>query len=114
MKTSAYKDPVKIQNMTMISDKIITGFFVVVFGILWYLSTKSYVKPENYTIVIYDLFGKEVKMTEIRTQFSTINVARSYLTEYQQRFPHLSFTLAVIMPQMKNNRISNIFQINHK
>ena len=114
MKTSAYKDPVKIQNMTMISDKIITGFFVVIFGILWYLSTKSYVKPENYTIVIHDLFGKEVRMTEIRTHFSTISVARSYLTEYQQRFPHYEFSLAVFMPQIKNNRLSNIFQVNHR
>ena len=95
-------------------DKIITGFFVIIFGILWHLSTKSYVKPENYTIVIHDLFGKEVKMTDIRTKFNTVDVARSYLAEYQQRFPHYNFSLAVFMPQIKNNRLSNIFQINHR
>ena len=114
MKTSAYKDPAKIQNMVTIPDKIVTGFFVIVFGILWYLSVKSYVKPRNYTITIHDVFGKEVKMTEIRTQFNTISVARSYLAEYQQRFPHYSFSLAVFMPQMKNNRFSSIFQINQR
>ena len=111
---SAYKDPVKIQSRTMILDKIVTGFFVIVFGILWYLSTKSYVKPEKHTIVIHDIFGKEVKITEIRTQFSTINVARSYLTEYQQRFPQYSFSLAVFMPQIKNSKLSSIFQIIHR
>ena len=98
----------------MISDKVVTGFFVFIFGILWYLSTKSYVKPEKYTIVVHDIFGKEVKIPEIRTQFNTVNVARSYLAEYQQRFPHHSFSLAVFMPQIKNNRLSNIFQINHR
>ena len=111
---SAYKDPVKIQSRIMILDKMVTGFFVIVFGILWYLSTKSYVKPEKHTIVIHDIFGKEVKITEIRTQFSTINVARSYLTEYQQRFPQYSFSLAVFMPQIKNSRLSSIFQIIYK
>ena len=100
--------------MTAISDKIITGFFVVIFGILWYLSTKSYVKPENYTIIAHDVFGKEASMEEIRTQFNTANVARSYLAEYQQRFPHYNFSLAVFMPEMRNNRIAKILQMNQR
>ena len=112
MKISAYKDPVKIQNMTTRSDKIVTGFFVIIFGILWYFTTKSYVKPENYTIIVHDIFGTEVKMKEIRTKFGTINVARSYLADYQQRFPHYNFSLAVFMPKTKNNMISKIFQTN--
>ena len=98
----------------MIIDKIITGFFVLIFAILWYLSTKSYIKPERYTIVIYDLFGKEVRIAEIRTQFNTVNVARSYLAEYQRRFPQYSFSLAVFMPQIKSSRLSSIFQMDHR
>ena len=114
MRISAYKDPVKIQCRIMILDKLVTGFFVIVFGILWYLSTKSYAKPEKFTLVIHDVFGKEVKIKDIRTQFSTINVARSYLTEYQQRFPQYSFSLAVFMPEIKCSRLSSIFQTIHR
>ena len=114
MRMSAYKDPVKIQSRMMILDKMATGFFVIVFGILWYLSVRSYVKPEKHTIVIHDPFGNEVKITEMRTQFSTINVARSYLAEYQQRLPQYGFSLAVFMPQIKNSRLSSIFQIIHR
>lgn len=95
--TSAYKVPVENHHMKKILDKIITGFFIVTLGLLWYCSTKYYVKPNNYSIVIYDIFGKQVEMDNLRTNFKTHKVTQSYILEYQKRFPHYNFSMAVEM-----------------
>ena len=107
---SAYKDPVENQHMKKILDKLVTGFFVVTLGILWYCSTKYYVKPNHYSIVIYDVFGKPVNTNEIRTEFQTKQVAQSYISEYQNRFPHYDFGLGCELPQIKVNLFQKIFR----
>ena len=109
---SAYKDPVENQRMKKILDKIITGFFVGILGILWYCSTKYDVKPNRYNVIIYDVFGNEVKLDEIRTDFSTIKVTQSFITEYQKRFPHYDFTMALEMPEIKRKNVLKIFKKN--
>ena len=91
--------------MNKIADKFITGFFVVLLGSLWYFSTKYYVKPTHYNIVIYDLLGKEFKIEEIRTEFKTKNVAISYVREYKNRFPNYDFSLAEEIPQIKERKV---------
>ena len=91
--------------MKKISDKIVTGFFVLVFGVLWYFSTKCYVKPDKYNIVIYDLFGEEQKLDGIRTSFKTIEVATSFLNEYKKNIPHYEFSIAESIPEIKRRTI---------
>lgn len=91
--------------MKKIADKFITGFFVVLLGSLWYLSTKYYVKPNQYNIIIYDPLGKEFKIEEIRTEFKTKKVAISYVREYKNRFPNYDFSLAEEIPQIKGRKI---------
>ena len=39
--------------MRKIFDKLVTGFFIIVLGSLWYC-TKCFVKPSEYKIIIYD------------------------------------------------------------
>jgi len=85
---SAYKDPVESQDMKKIPDRCVTGFFVATLGILWYFSTRYYVKPNNHTVIIYDVFGKQIKLDEIRSNFKTHKVALSYISEYKRRFTH--------------------------
>ncbi|MBS1268046.1 MAG: hypothetical protein MAG458_00764 [Nitrosopumilus sp.] len=97
--------------MWEIADKIITGFFVVVLGALWYCSTKYYVKPNDYEIIIYDIFGKQIKIKEIRTKFKTSKVAKSHVREYKKRLPHYDFTIAIDEPNIKQNSIPRIFKI---
>lgn len=87
--------------MKEILDKIVTWFFVIVLGILWY-STKRNIKPNEYTIVIYDVFGKQVKTNEIRVNFKTQKVAQSYILEYQKNFPHYNFSINTEIPEIKN------------
>ncbi len=112
--TSAYKDPVENHYVQKIADKFITGFFVVTLGILWYCSTRYYVKPKECTIVIYDVFGKQVKINELRTNFKTKEVAKSFISEYQKRFPHYDFSMAVETPEIKKNTVLRIFKKNYK
>jgi len=79
--------------MKKIFDKCITGFFVAVLGILWYCSTRYDVKSDQYTIIIYDIFGKEVEIDGVRTNFKIREVAQSHISEYKNRFQHYSFSI---------------------
>ena len=106
----AYKDPVENQHMKKIMDKLVTGFFVVVLGIIWYCSSKYQVKPNQYTILIYDVFGKQIKIDEIRTSFNTYKVTNSYIIEYKNRFPHYDFSMAEEMPEIKRKKVFRIFK----
>ncbi len=107
---SAYKDPVENQHMKKIMDKLVTGFFVMVLGILWYCSLKYNVKPNQYKIIIYDIFGNQIKIDGIRTSFSTYQVANSYISEYQNRFSHYDFSIASEIPEIKRKGLLRIFK----
>ncbi len=112
---SPYKDPVEIQHMKKFVDRIITGFFVLIFGILWFCSTQYYLKPKSYQVVIYDVYGKELNQNQIRTQFSNLEVARSFIKEYQDRFPHLCFSIKQEFPEIRKQMIFNkIIKRDHK
>jgi hypothetical protein len=106
---SAYKDPVENHHMKKIIDKFVTGFFVAVLRILWYCSSKYQITPNQYTIVIYDVYGNQTKIDRIRTSFSTYQVANSYILEYQNRFVNHNFSMATQMPEIKN-RLLVIFK----
>lgn len=111
---SPYKDPVEIHHMEKFFDKIITSFFVFVFAILWFCSTKYYVQPKGYNIMIYDIYGKESKPNGIRTRFSTQNVAFSYITEYQKTFSHLDFSIQSYIPELRKKTIFNILKKDYR
>ena len=110
----AYKDPVENQHMKKIIDKLVTGFFVVTLGIVVYYSSKYQVKPNQYTISIYNVFGKQIKIDEIRTSFSTYKVTNSYILEYQNRFPHYNFSMTEEMPEIKRKKPLRIFKRNQR
>lgn len=95
-------------------DKIITGFFVITLGALWYCSVRYHIRPKECSVVIYDVFGKETSIEEIRTDFKTREVAKSYILEYQKRFPHYSFSMATESPEIKNNTALRIFKKNYR
>lgn len=107
---SAYKDPVENQHMKKILDKFVTGFFVVLLGLLWYCSTKYYVRSNHYAVIIYNVFGEQIKIDEIRTEFKNYTVARSYISDYQKRFPHYDFSLTSDMYELKNSSVPRIFR----
>ena len=87
---------------------------MVVFGALWYFSAKYYVKPNQYSVIIYDVFGKQVELKEVRTDFKTHEVARSYITEYQKRFPHYNFSMKLEMPEIRRSSLLRILRNNQR
>jgi hypothetical protein len=97
--------------MEKILDKLVTGFFVVSLGILWYYSTRYHqVKQEQYRIAIHDVYGKQVRIDGVRTIFGTHRVATSYISEYQNRFPHYDFSMAAEIPEIKRSPLLRIFK----
>jgi len=88
--------------MRKILDKIVTGFFVVILGTLWYC-TKCFVKPNQYKIIIYDVLGNQVNVDGLRTSFNTSRVASSFISEYQNRFSQYKFSISSEMPIVKRN-----------
>ena len=88
--------------MRKIFDKVVTGIFVVVLGTLWYC-TKCFVKPSEYKIIIYDVFGNQINVDGIRTNFNTYKVANNFIAEYQKRFSQYNFSMASDMPIIKTN-----------
>ena len=61
--------------MKKILDKIVTGFFIIILGMLWYCSVEYYAKPNQYKIIISNIFGEQIETDEIRTNFRTYQVA---------------------------------------
>jgi len=96
--------------MKKILNKFVTGFFVITLGILWYCSSKYQVNPNQYMILIYDVVGNQIKIDEIRTSFSTYRVTNSYISEYQNRFPHYDFSMTAEMPKIKRKTLLEIFK----
>ena len=91
--------------MKKIFDKLVTGMFVLIFGILWIFTTQYYVKTKPNQIIAYDVYGRKVKPEEIRMKFQTNDVALSYIKEYQMSFPHLSFSLESYLPEIQKRSI---------
>jgi len=74
----------------------------MMFGILWYCSAKYQVNPSQYIVIVYDVFGRQTKIDGIRTRFKTLDVAQSYISEYQKCFEGFNFSTAQEIPLIKN------------
>ncbi len=96
--------------MKKIVDRIVTGFFVFVFGVLWFFSKKYHIKSDQYNIIVYDLLEKQVKLDGVRTSFKTKEVATSFLKEYKNRFTHYEFSIAETIPEFKRRTIFSILR----
>lgn len=80
---------------------MITGFFVFVFGTLWFCSTKYYVKPNTFRVLAFDKNGIYINQNEIRVCFSTLEAAFSYANDYQKLYPEQKFCVETLVPKFK-------------
>ena len=93
-------------------DKLITGFFIFVFGTLWFFSTRYYESPKKYSIIVYDVFGNQNTVDGLRTEFQTKQVATSFQKHYQKFFPQYNFSITSEFPMHGKRRIFSI--LNHR
>lgn len=98
-------------DLMKLLDRLATGVFVVFFGTLWLFTTKYYVQPEKHSIVVHDVFGREIAPHGLKTMFDRKDIASSFIKEYQKSFPQYSFNFASYIPEVKRktvfHRISN-------
>ncbi len=99
----------QIYKMRWVMDKIITGFFVLVFGSFWFFSTKFVSEPKQYRIFVIDSFGNEINIEGLRTIFKNREVASSFIHEYQKSYPMCNFMLADYLPVKYQRRVVCFF-----
>jgi tRNA 2-selenouridine synthase SelU len=97
-----------------ILDKIVTGFFIIILGMSLYYSVKYYAKPNQYKIIIYNIFGEQIETNEIRTNFRTHQIARNFISEYQKINPYYNFSVSEDISEIKTSSSFRIFKKNSK
>ena len=73
-------------------ESIILGI-VFVFFISWILKARPHNKPKDFAVQCFDVFGKEVTIDGLRTNFKSHDVAWSFMKEYKKSYPLYNFAL---------------------
>ena len=66
---------------------------VFAFAFAWLLKARPHNKPKSYSIVIFDVYGKETQIDGIRKDFKTHDVAWSFMKDYKKSYPLHNFAL---------------------
>lgn len=96
----------------------VTGFFREVGGVLmlvvvfafafsWFLRARPRNKPKKYSIVIFDVFGQQVDIDGLRTDFKNHDVAWSFMKMYKSDYPSHNFAMVA---DGKNTSKKTIFK----
>jgi hypothetical protein len=72
---------------------------VFVFALAWLLKARPHNRPKQYSIVVFDVFAKKIKIEGIRTQFKTHDVAWSFMKQYKKEYPLHNFALVSDLPK---------------
>ncbi len=51
---------------------------VFVFALTWLLKARPHNRPKKYTVIVFDVYGKESKIEGIRTEFKTHDVSLEF------------------------------------
>jgi hypothetical protein len=78
---------------------------VFVFAIAWLLKAKPHKKPQNYSLIVYDVFGNESTIDGLRTEFKTHDVAWSFMKHYKKSYPLYNFALVSDLPNSEKKTI---------
>lgn len=73
-------------------ETIILGA-VFVFALSWFLKARPHNRPKNYSIVVFDVYGRESEIKDIRTEFKTHDVAWSFMKQYKKAYPLYNFAM---------------------
>lgn len=73
-------------------ESIILGA-VFVFALAWLLKAKPHNRPKNYSVVTFDVYGKQTSIDGLRTEFKTHDVAWSFMKQYKKSYPLYNFAL---------------------
>ena len=66
---------------------------VCIFALTWLLKAKPHNRPKEYSIVIFDVYGRKSQIEGMRTKFKTHDVAWSFMKEYKKSYQLYNFAL---------------------
>ena len=78
---------------------------VFLFAFAWILKARPHNRPKNYSVVVFDVFGKETPLEGIRTEFKTHDVAWSFMKQYKKSYPLYNFALVSDLPKTTKRTI---------
>ena len=81
----------------MAGEYIILGS-IFAFALIWFLKARPHNRPKQYSVVIFDVFGKKSQIDGIRTEFKTHDVAWSFMKQYKKEYPLYNFALVSEQP----------------
>ena len=76
----------------MAGEYVILGS-VFIFALIWLVKARPHNRPKQYSVVIFDVFGKQSQIDGIRTEFKTHDVAWSFMKQYKKEYPLYNFAL---------------------
>ena len=76
----------------MAGEYVILGS-VFVFALIWLVKARPHNRPKQYSVIVFDVFGKKSQIDGIRTEFKTHDVAWSFMKQYKKEFPLYNFAL---------------------
>ena len=74
------------------SGVIILGL-VFLFAFMWLIKARPHKIPKKYLITSFDIFGMEIHMDGLRTEFKNHDVAWSFMKLYKKSYPLYNFAL---------------------
>ncbi|MEW6043911.1 MAG: hypothetical protein AB1608_06570 [Thermoproteota archaeon] len=94
----------------------VTGFFkeiggvlmlvlVFVFAFTWFLRARPHNKPRNYSVIIFDVFGNQMPIDGLRTEFKNHDVAWSFMKQYKKDYPLYNFAMVSDSPRSEKKTI---------
>ncbi len=72
------------------------GFILVEacgFALSWFLRARPHNRPKHYSVVAFDIDGKETVLPGLRTEFRNHDVAWSFMKQYKEAYPLNNFAL---------------------
>jgi hypothetical protein len=78
---------------------------VFLFALIWFMRSRPPNRPKNYSIVVFDVYGKESQIDGIRTEFKTHDVAWSFMKQYKNTYPLCNFALVSDTPKSSKRTI---------
>ena len=78
---------------------------VFLFAVIWFLKSRQKTRPKNYTVMCYDVFGRESLIDGLRTNFTTHDVAWSFMKQYKKTYPLYNFALVSQLPNSSRKTI---------
>jgi hypothetical protein len=92
-----------IPNVILTSFKIAGEYVILgsvfIFALAWLIKAKPHNRPKQYSVVVFDVYGKKSQIEGIRTEFKTHDVAWSFMKQYKEMYPLYNFALVSEMPK---------------